>query len=161
MEQIKEIREQLLNEVKGLSNEQLNQKENSDEWSIMEILEHLHLIEETASKAIQESLSETTHNTPTSEKPIQFTTNRRHKVKAPANLVPSGNYVTIDEMEQRLTTSRSNLIDIISKPSGQELTQKSYPHPIFGDLILTQWVEFLGLHELRHLEQIKEIKESL
>ena len=32
---------------------------------------------------------------------------------------------------------------------------------VFGDMNLKQWIEFVGYHEERHMEQIHEIKEKL
>ncbi|PXW87084.1 hypothetical protein DFR56_106154 [Pseudogracilibacillus auburnensis] len=35
------------------------------------------------------------------------------------------------------------------------------PHPGFNMLNLSQWISFIGWHERRHIEQIKEVKEKL
>jgi len=32
----------------------------------------------------------------------------------------------------------------------------SIPHPVFGAVALPQWVDFLGYHDLRHMNQLEE-----
>lgn len=41
------------------------------------------------------------------------------------------------------------------------LRSKSFPHPVFGEMDLTQWIDFTSYHEERHLGQIQEIKQRL
>ena len=43
----------------------------------------------------------------------------------------------------------------------KDLEQKSFPHPLFKELSLKQWIPFVGLHEKRHLLQIEELKSKL
>ena len=43
----------------------------------------------------------------------------------------------------------------------KELFEKSLKHPIYGELNLYQWVQFLDLHEQRHLTQLKEAKHAI
>lgn len=38
---------------------------------------------------------------------------------------------------------------------------KSMVHPLFGPMNIKQILEFMALHEKRHIEQIKELKESI
>lgn len=53
-----EARLETWNEVKGLSDEKLNQKPSSDEWSIREVLDHLKKIDMTAQNMLKERVKE-------------------------------------------------------------------------------------------------------
>ncbi|WP_257349517.1 DinB family protein [Pseudalkalibacillus decolorationis] len=37
------------------------------------------------------------------------------------------------------------------------LQKRSFAHPIFKEMQLAQWIEFIGYHERRHIKQIEEI----
>ncbi|KHL95509.1 hypothetical protein QW71_12445 [Paenibacillus sp. IHB B 3415] len=36
-----------------------------------------------------------------------------------------------------------------------------YPHPVFGPMDVAQWVDFIGIHEERHLAQLKEALDGI
>lgn len=53
-----EARLETWNEVKGLSDEKLNQKPSAEEWSIREVLDHLKKIDMAAQKMLKERVKE-------------------------------------------------------------------------------------------------------
>ncbi|MEK3889365.1 DinB family protein [Bacillus sp. FSL K6-3431] len=160
MEENKKIREDILLSVSGLSDEQLNEQLEEGRWTIMQVLDHLYLMERTVVHAISNQLANGDNKT-VAEKPIQFTTNRSTKVDAPSIVVPSDDFITLAEMKNKLFESREALIDVENSADETLLEQRFYPHPMFGELSLKQWIPFIGLHEKRHLAQIEEIKEKL
>lgn len=160
MEENHRIREALLASVSSLDDTQLNKRADHSSWSIMEVLEHLFLIEMVVANAIAEE-AKNEGSIRTDDKPIHFTVDRRHKVKAPSFIEPSGEFMTIEEVRIKLNKSRKALVNAFVNVEESVLEQKSYPHPVFGPLSLKQWVPFVGLHEKRHLEQIEEIKARL
>lgn len=154
------IREELLESVNGLSNDQLNKRPEDGSWSVMQVLDHLYLMERAIAHTISEQLKSNESN-PTDEKPIHLSVNRATKVDAPSFAVPSSEYITLEEMKTKLTESRKLLQHVVDTSDDALLSQKSYPHPVFGALSLTQWIPFVGFHEKRHIEQIEEIKEKI
>ena len=42
-----------------------------------------------------------------------------------------------------------------------DLEDKSVTHPVLGAMSVKQMIEFVGLHEKRHIGQIREIKQSI
>ncbi len=160
MEENYRVREALLASVSSIDDTQLNERPNYTSWSIMEVLEHLFLIEMVVANAITEQVKNE-KSVRAEDKPIQFTVDRRHKVKAPSFIEPSGEFLTLEEVTMKLAKSREALVNAVANVEESVLEQKSYPHPIFGLLSLKQWVPFVGLHEKRHLEQIEEIKAKL
>ncbi|WP_100011331.1 DinB family protein [Lentibacillus sediminis] len=153
-------RGELLKEVNGLSDEVVNQKLAADQWSIKQVLEHLYLMEATVTRTIEKQLANG-EATEAKEKPIERTVNRKTKVDAPEYLVPSEDFRTLEELKKKLAATHQGLSDLENRTNNQDLEAKTFPHPAFGDLSLKQWIPFVGYHEMRHTEQIKEVKVEL
>ncbi|SIT79639.1 DinB family protein [Edaphobacillus lindanitolerans] len=151
-----EARRELLQAVSGLSDEELNRKPENGGWSIKQILEHLSLMEGTVAKTIklQAKNGETVK---TEERPIEASVNRDVKVDAPEFVIPSEDFATKNELEQRLAASRSILQRAVESTDERSLETKAFPHPVFGMMKLKQWIPFVGFHEKRHIEQIREV----
>ena len=155
-----EARDELLNEVTGLTDEEINRKPSNDEWSIKQVLEHLYLFELEVIKSVQEELAKGEEVT-IKERPIHLAVNRDSKVEAPSNVKPSESFATLEELERKLASSREKLQKFVNNTDKKLLEQKALPHPGFKKLSLAQWIEFIGWHEKRHILQIKEVKEKL
>lgn len=155
-----QAREKLWNEVEGLSDEDLNKKPAADVWSIKQVLEHLYLMEGAITQTIKYQLKEG-ETQKIEDKPIELSTNRDVKVDAPDFAVPGDDFLTLLELKQRLAGTHEGLKELVRETDEDLLESKAYPHPAFGDLSLKQYIPFVGYHELRHLDQIKEVKEQL
>ncbi|MFJ7829808.1 DinB family protein [Peribacillus sp. NPDC097284] len=160
MEENTKIREELLQAVNGLSDEQVNAHPEDGRWSIIQVLEHLFLMERAVTKGIADTLASDESNR-VDDKPIQYTLNRDVKVDAPPFVIPSEKFQTLAEVKAKLASSRKALEKVISQVKENDLEEKSFPHPLFKDLSLKQWIPFVGLHEKRHLLQIEELKAKL
>jgi len=154
------VREEVLQSVSALSEEELNKVVKQSDWTIMQVLDHLYLMERSVVHVITDQLANGKTKT-TSEKPIQYTTNRSTKVDAPSFVVPTNDFITLDKMKGKLAASREALVNVVNSADPQLLTQRTYTHPAFGELSLHQWIPFVGLHEKRHLAQIEELKRNL
>lgn len=159
-----EINEQariaLLDEVEGISDKDLNKKPSADEWSVKQVLEHLYLMEGAITKTIKDQLvSGSVENV--TNKPIERATNREVKVEAPGFAVPGDDFIKLADLKQQLAATHEGLRELAANADVEQLKSKGYPHPAFGQLSLQQWIPFVGYHELRHLEQIKEVKGEL
>lgn len=157
---IEDIRSDLLNSVNDLTNDDLNKRIEEDRWTIMQVLDHLYLMERSLTKAIQSTLAKGEEQEVPS-KPIHYTVDRSTKVDAPPFVVPTEESLTLQEMNDKLNASRKDLLTFLYTTSKEELQKKAYPHPIFGLIRLDEWVPFIGYHEKRHLEQIEELKAKL
>ncbi|WP_077324920.1 DinB family protein [Virgibacillus siamensis] len=150
----------LLAEAEGVSDDNLNKQPAEDRWSMKQILEHLYLMEGTIAKIIKHQLEEGEERE-TSDRPIELTVNRSKKVEAPDFLQPSSDYAGLDDLVRKLEASHKQLAEIVLMADEQALKERIYPHPEFGQLSLEQWIPFLAYHEMRHTEQIKEVKQAL
>ena len=160
VENNKKIREELLQMINGLSDEQANAHPEEGRWSIIQVLDHLYLMERAVTKAIADTLAKE-EGKPADDKPIQYTLNRDIKVDAPSFVIPTEEFQTLDEVKEKLSSSREALEAVVSDANENALNEKSFPHPMFQDLSLKQWIPFIGLHEKRHIFQIEELKSQL
>ncbi|OMP67170.1 DinB family protein [Domibacillus epiphyticus] len=160
IKQNEQYRNEVIEAVDGLTDDKLNKRPDSSSWTIMQVLDHLYLMEQGITKAIESEL-----NNPDSEKaapkPIEKTLDRSNKKDAPDFAKPPYDYRTLQQMKDRLYISRDQLMRLLDQTNEETLKNKSFPHSSFGPMPLNQWVSFIGLHEKRHLEQIEEIKEQL
>ncbi|GKV65288.1 MULTISPECIES: DinB family protein [Sporosarcina] len=153
-------REELYKQVNELSDEQINQKPAEDRWSIKQLLQHLYLMEGAVTKTIQSQLASDKQNL-AQDKPIELTVNRSTKVEAPDFAVPTEDFATLEELKAKLSATHEALRHLSESTPEEQLEVKSYPHPVFGEMNLKQWIPFVGYHELRHIEQLKEVKAQL
>ncbi|MEW4059725.1 hypothetical protein CHH79_10065 [Bacillus siamensis] len=154
-----EARQQTWEELKGLSDEEFNQKPAADEWSVREVLDHLKKIDESA----QSLLSKQAKDAPfkkIEEKPMEFIEDRTNKRPAPSQLEPEQNRISVIEAKQELDTARQQLTAVISSLNEEDF-ERVLPHPVFQELTIRQWIDFIGHHEKRHINQIKEIKQKI
>lgn len=154
-----EARQQTWEELKGLSDEEFNQKPAADEWSIREVLDHLKKIDETA----QTLLSKHAKDAPLKEieeKPMEFIEDRTNKRPAPSHLEPEQKRISVIEAKQELDTARQQLTAVISSLNEEDF-KRVLPHPVFQELTIRQWIDFIGHHEMRHINQIEEIKQKI
>ncbi|MBN8191239.1 DinB family protein [Bacillus sp. NTK074B] len=157
---IEDIRSEVLDSVNHLTDEQLNEELEADRWTIMQVLDHLYLMERSLTKTIQLTL-EKGEEQEVESKPVHFTVDRSTKVDAPPFVVPTEEELTLQEMKDKLASSRNDLLTFLDTTSKEALQRKAYPHPIFGHIRLDEWISFIGFHEKRHLEQIEELKKKL
>ncbi|WP_084780353.1 DinB family protein [Bacillus massilinigeriensis] len=154
------IREEIFDSIGGLTDQQINKRVEEGGWTIAQVLLHLFLLERVVTKAFTEQLRSEIKWV-VEDKPIQYTTDRRKKIKAPSYLEPSSKFITLSDVKEKLAQSRRDFTEVVRGADESLLNERAIPHPVFGSLNLNQWISFIGLHEKRHLKQIEEIKEKL
>lgn len=143
-----------------MNHQELNAHLIPGQWSIAQILDHLYLMERTIAHKASVTLKQG-HAAPTDAKPYHLTLDRTRRIEAPPYMVPTDEPKSFEQLKDQLEQSRASLIRVLEGHSDAQLTQLSFPHPVFGLMNLKQWEEFVGLHEQRHMEQIREIKQAL
>jgi hypothetical protein len=137
-------------------------------WSVAEITEHLSIIEERLSKMFPVLLmkAEAGGLQRRPDQPFQPVTvaamverSKREKYTAPETVRPSGSVPLADSLA-RLERSRESIKALSPRLEALDLTNVTYPHPVFGPLSPYQWLIFLSAHEDRHLRQIESIMAS-
>lgn len=155
-----QIRSLVWESVNGLTDQQLNDRLDPEKWTIAQVLIHLYLFERGVTKQLKTAI-DSDEEQPADLKPIHLTTNRSKKIKAPAQLEPRDEFTSMEDIQAKLSRSREALNSVLFGVREEELEKKSIPHRIYGQMNLKQWVEFVGLHEKRHIEQIYELKQEV
>ncbi|WP_391209465.1 DinB family protein [Psychrobacillus sp. L4] len=160
IEKNNEIRASLYKQLDYITDEQFNRKTKEDAWSPKEIMDHLIKMEKTITKGIKQQLANP-ESPKAKKKPIQLTTLRVIKVKAPTHTEPSEEFQTKEEMKAALHQARMELLSVYQSTDKETLKNKSLKHPLFGQVPLIQWFPFVGLHEKRHRKQLEKTIEII
>ncbi|HEV2984971.1 MAG TPA: DinB family protein [Vicinamibacterales bacterium] len=140
----------------------------ADRWSVAEVLEHLGLVEERFKTIIADRLAEARASGLGAERetsPIVPTLNlagildRSSKHQAPDVVRPQGS--DWKTAWSRLEDIRRSFLGVYGSGDGLALADVVHVHPRLGSLNLYQWGVWVGGHEARHTEQIREIAATL
>jgi hypothetical protein len=140
-----------------------------DSWSVAQILEHLGLVEsriarllvkQTASPGADGLRDETVGDTNLSAIDLAGIAGRSRKVVASEASRPVQN-LSWSAAWTALQSSRDLLTSAIAEVDGIALDGIVARHPALGALNLYDWIAFVGAHELRHANQIRELAGDL
>jgi hypothetical protein len=144
--------------VKRFSSAQLSLKKQ-DGWTILEILEHIVIVEGGCYKLLTKS-SENVAETPEifgQEKLNKLLIERRErKVVAPEGLHPKGEIKDVASFEKTFLEQR-NLFKQNINSNKIIVDNRTHKHPFLGEMTISDWVHFIPMHTKRHVEQIKDV----
>ncbi|MGV3708501.1 MAG: DinB family protein [Gemmatimonas sp.] len=140
----------------------------ADQWSVVEHLEHLALIEDGIGRLISsmgkqlraDNVVETQSGSLMSSLDAYGVPEVKSRLQAPQPYHPTGT-LSAQEALERMRAIRTRLLDGVRKANGYDLSQKSAPHPFFGPLNGYEWLLLIGQHEKRHLNHMKAVVGSL
>ncbi|MEC1346617.1 DinB family protein [Bacillus haynesii] len=153
-----EARKELWSEIQGLSDETLNKRPAEDEWSIQEVIDHLKKIDLMALQILKEQIKHAPVKT-IEDKPVHQLEDRSSKRKAPPYAEPERKTADALTLKAELDNVRTQLTSVIAAFHDEDF-KRVLPHPVFEELTVRQWLDFIGHHERRHIKQIKEIKQK-
>jgi hypothetical protein len=150
----------------GLTDAQWTYKAAPDRWSVGETAEHIVLAEGALFGGVQKAMAsppnpdwetKTRGKTEFLEKVM---VDRSHKAQAPESIQPLAK-LSREEVIQRYQEVRGKTLKFIEET---EVPLKEHtadhPFPIFGTLNAYQWLIYIPLHNMRHNQQIAEVKAS-
>lgn len=158
----KETQKSLADEVRGLTENQLNWKPADSIWSIAECVEHITLSEKNLFDWAMSSLKEAAdpskkslrkHDDEAIKKMIM---DRSFRVKTREGFIPSGQFGNSEKTLGVFNERREALIKYM-KATKDELRDHFLESPV-GLLDTYQVLLFLSAHTLRHTLQIAELK---
>lgn len=160
----REAREDLLAEVRDLSEAQLAFSPAAAGWSIGEILDHLCLAERsitrTVSRIFQQAAGRGLVRDQEAE-PVSRPTIDEARLEAPATAPESALPLPDRPLERLLAgleESRERLLEVSHRADGRAVGPVTAQHFQLGDLDFYQWLLVAGAHERKHLDQIRRIK---
>ncbi len=150
--------------VSGLTDVQWTYKPAADRWSVAETAEHIVLAEDLLFSKMKEALANppnpdwearTRGKTEFIERVMP---DRSHKAQAPEPVQPHDKW-TREETIARYKEKRAITLRFIEET---DLPLKSHtsehPFPVFNTLNAYQWLLYIPLHNMRHDQQIVEVK---
>lgn len=159
--QLSETRNHLIKEIIVLSSPSFNNRWEPNEWSIAQVCHHLFLVERATARAIEIGLKTSSYKK-AAQKDFQFVLDRTRKRIAPEIVEPGDGPFEVQQILKWLHDSRDYLITLLNSIEDKSiLDEKSFQHPVYGNLSLNQWVELLYLHEQRHIGQIIDMKRAI
>jgi len=160
---LKDTENDVLTNVKGLSDNQLKYKPAPDRWSVEECLKHIAVTE----MALWHMTDSILHQAPnpdkrtgiknTDEQLVQMIENRTQKVKTMDPFKPENTpYTSADDALTSFKTNRAKLVAYV-KTTQDDLRNHVTTMP-FGPTDGYQLILFIAGHTNRHAQQIEEVK---
>jgi DinB superfamily len=163
---LKDSQQETLDALEKLSDEQLKFKAAPEKWSILEVAEHIMLAEGLLFGAVEKALANQPNpewETKTKDKTEfleKVLVSRDRKAQAPESIVPSGK-LSRTELMAKYKEARAKTLKFAEET---QLPVKSHtmdhPFPRFGTLNAYQWLIYVPLHNMRHNQQIAEVKSN-
>jgi len=152
---------EFLDAVESVSNAQWTFKAGPDRWSIGEVAEHLVLAEgglfATATRSLDapadEKWTATIGKTDLLKRALP---NRTTRVDAPQEIRPRGD-MTRAQVMARFKEQRARTL-AFARETEAPLKEHTAPNPFFGAINAHQLLLYIPLHNLRHDQQIAEVK---
>ncbi len=151
--------------VAGVEGEAWTFKPAPDKWSVGEVAEHL-LLAEGLLFGIVEGALEADPNPEWQaaeakgiEILLQRVPDRSQKFQAPEPIQPKGEMGRA-ELLDKFAAARQGTLDFV-RTTQAPVKQHTAPNPLTGDANVRQWVVFIAAHNLRHNQQIAEVKEAM
>jgi hypothetical protein len=152
--------------VDGLNDAQWTFKPGPDRWSVGETAEHIVLAEAMLFGSVQRAVdappnpdweTKTRGKTEFIEKVM---VDRTHKATAPEAIQPHAK-MSREEVIQRYKEQRAHAIQFAEETQvALKEHTVDHPFPVFGTLNAYQWLIYVPLHNMRHNQQIAEVKAS-
>lgn len=158
---LKESQKELMNTVKGLSEEQLTYKPSPESWSVAECMEHIAVAESGIFMLVETALKEKPNPERRAEVKlsddmiIRIVTGREQKVKTQKENEPTNRFGSYTGSVAEFKTQRKNNMKFI-KTTEKDL-RNYYANFPFGLADAYQAVLLMSAHTVRHTKQIKEI----
>ncbi|GAA4344903.1 DinB family protein [Flaviaesturariibacter amylovorans] len=127
-------------------------------WSPVQELEHVCLLEGLVWHLLQRG-TETRAGVPElfgdAKLEKLLVQGRQYKIVAPEIVQPKGSLTTVDAFIDRFQQQRTQLKEDLS--SGRiRPDDRTYRHPILGELTMIDWLHFMVQHTQRHLLALRE-----
>ncbi len=167
IQQVEQARRKFTGAVSALSDRQSTFKPAPDEWSVVEVVEHLYLAEISGVAKIWAALRfvqsgvHWTDPLPNRGKPIEMIIAETWKTKETAPPIATPHIGGPLSFWLSATRSLTMMLDELGTAlQSVRLEEVVFPHFLCGPLDSRQRLEFLRFHIERHADQVERIKRS-
>jgi hypothetical protein len=149
-----------------LNGAQLNYKPTEKDWSVLECLEHIFLINERVLKALSSPYPPSNGNIENTKTElfsfeklnhILVTKREANKLDAPDFSVPTGAFSSKENAVQNIQRNTEGILNFLDSNDITQDTQ-TIAHIRLGEMTKTDWIHFMVTHTFRHLKQIEALK---
>jgi hypothetical protein len=131
-------------EIEGMTEAQLDYAPG-DEWTARQVV--THFVNVTA--GINRQIADLTGGTLTTLEVDEDKIEEANREAAPA---------TVDDARERLRSLFGEIVVLTRSLEGNEHLHEQFPHPMFGQLNITEWIAFQRVHSVDHMRQIGKNK---
>jgi hypothetical protein len=133
-------------------------------WSVSQVVDHLATVGASIARLVKTKVAEgraaglgpeTNQSSILWSLDVAHVLDRRQRLEAPSRIHPRPD-VTLDDAWTRLEQVHEEAREAVAETDGLAIAGIVSPHRLLGPLNLYQWVIFMGAHELRHAQQIRE-----
>jgi hypothetical protein len=152
--------------IKGVSPKQATFKPVPEQWSILELAEHIAISDEALLGLIRAALKRPAQ--PELMEQVQANDHRYRREfrphpkgvnKAPESLQPHSRFSTVDQAAAEFKKQREGTI-AYARETQDELRGHMSPHHVFGPMDAYQWLVACALHVESHTHHIEELKKD-
>jgi len=156
------VHEKLSLAVRNTNPNLYSKRPAENEWSIAEVVQHLCLVEERITEALEKGRKGGSPKVGFLKKliPMRIISLRFKKFKAPKLVMPS-DPPPMNELLENYDRARGRLKQFCAECGPERLKAMSVKHPFLGDIDGVAAVSMLNFHEERHYKQIREILKKL
>jgi hypothetical protein len=149
----------LLGGLDGVSEEAAARQPGEGRWSILGCVEHLAVSEDYLYSQIQAATpsDEPLTNELREARMLERGTDRSRHIESPEEGQPKGRFPTLEAALKHFMESRKRTMEFVSGCQ-EDLRTKATWHPILGKANSHEMLISIGVHCLRHVKQIEEIK---
>jgi hypothetical protein len=161
--ELQAVREQIMNEVEGLSQSQIDWRPSPQDWSIGELIHHLTLAEVATGKLTSKLLKEAASSAlPFPAGLARFAPlppSPPGPAEAPPVVRPERGH-RVDELLGAFKAARERSRQSIERLATVDPRELTWSHGRFGELDLGQWWTLQAHHDADHLQQLRAVKAS-
>lgn len=140
--------EQMMELVDGLSEEQATFKPGTDDWSVLDVMQHVV----AAKKGVARLCAALARG----EKPGGLGGEGEDTQKQDG--VTGREYATLDDAVEAAVAAQEELAAFVNKLSDESNTEETHDHFLFGPLNCREWAVFQRIHDGDHGGQIEKVK---
>jgi hypothetical protein len=145
--------------VAGVSDEEANYKSQPQCWSILEVVEHVVLVDMLSSRRIAktEPVAEKIENADREQLISNKVSSREAPISAPAISHPQGKFSTVADALSDFEQGRARVLKVLAERE-DSLRYLPIAHPVFGTISGYDCFLLIAAHTQRHRNQIREIR---
>ena len=158
-------RKALLQHLGSLSNDLTSYKAGPDKWSVVEVVEHLVMVE-------RDLLKQLSTNGPASTLDLKLRTPEKHQtvikvmerdipVDVPNESVEPHGRLPLDELLKQWDDIRKKLQGLLAELNAENKDDPVYRHPYGGPLDIAETLHFIDVHFDNHMRHIDRILENI